>query len=118
MKKTITLYRGTSEAEVDKLKKEVFTELTWWTNNYESVEYYFEGAVMEMRVVIDTELEDDYVSCEEEMAIPMNMYTYGLQICNYPEGAEWYSFSPSYLNKNAKSYKEITLEAAKKRMPN
>lgn len=118
MKKTITLYRGTSIKDVELLEKEIFTKLTWWTNNYETVEHYYEGAVLELRISIDTDDEDDYIGHESELCIPLRMYKYGMITVNYPPGAEWYSFSPSYINTNMKSYREITLESAKKKMPN
>ena len=110
MKRKVKLYRGTNIDSGRDFLRGRFSDISWWTDNYETVEHYYEGCVNEITVVIDDSLEDDYISEMDEMMIPLSAYTYGVLKPEYPINATWYSFSFSYLSRNVKSVRVVSLD--------
>lgn len=113
MFKEVKIYRGTTNKDAEEFINCYYHGLSWWSNNRETVEHYYEGSVLEMTILLDDESLQDYISEEDELCIPLSMYNYGFVEVVYPEGAIWYSFSPSYIYHNSIKIKEISLEELK-----
>ena len=102
------LYRGTNPIEATNMINGIIKRVSWWSNDYETIEHYFEGSVLE----IDIHLENETSEYIRDMNDVHNGYTYGFAELNYPPGAIWYSISDEYIIKNMKTLREISLEEA------
>lgn len=99
----IELMIGTSSQAADKFLNKEFNDITFMSDNLETVAHYYEGAVVLVKVVLDQKAKTGYVrSTEESRLLGMSPETYGWgcaeMLC--PEGATWYSFSKQYLQKH------------------
>lgn len=102
----LTIYRGTNLKDGENMLKGIFNNISWWTNDYETVEHYYEGCVLELTIRINENEKMTYI-CED---INIKNYTFGYSEMLYPEGAIWYSISSEYLNNYKLSIKEIAIE--------
>ena len=106
MVRTVKLMISTNEKNGKDLIERKFRDLSWWSDNMETVAHYYEGCAMEMEVQLDSEREQEYIRCGEDCWM-IDLYTYGFMKVKYPKGATWYSFSSDYLKENVISIKEI-----------
>ena len=104
MKKT--LLRGTNIKDGKSILNGEINNITWWSNNYETVEHYYEGCVIELTIDIHEEDRMEYLI---ESTINEN-YTFGYSEMLYPEGAIWYSISSRYIKTHVVSIKEINID--------
>lgn len=49
----LTIYRGTNLKDGENILKGIFNNISWWTNDYETVEHYYEGCVLELTIRIN-----------------------------------------------------------------
>jgi hypothetical protein len=110
--KIIELFRSTNTVEGNKMLKGNFNELTWWSDNYETIEHYYDGSIIKIQVTLDKLKKQDYIVEYDDFYDPSN-YTYGYAIMEYPKDAIWYSFSKKYLKENIRSIEEIDLKDLK-----
>ena len=103
--KTVKLITGTNVACGESLLRKEFNDLSWWSDNLETVAHYYEGKVIEIEVELHTKEEMEYTRMSEY--IDVYKYTYGHAEVTCPKGAIWYSFSGEYLKKNVVSIKEV-----------
>ena len=101
----ITILRGTNIKDGKSILNGEINNITWWTDNYETVEHYYEGCVIELTIDIHEEDRMDYII---ESSINED-YTFGYSEMLYPEGAIWYSISSQYIKTHAMSIKEISI---------
>jgi hypothetical protein len=104
---TVTIFTGTNIKNGDRLLNKDFNELSWWSDDYETLAHYYEGRAIEATIELDPEKQQDYIPEIQDLTIPISEYTYGFAEMNYPKGAIWYSFSSSYLKEHLISVKEI-----------
>lgn len=96
MKKEIILYTGTNLRQARRDRDLKFPSLTWWSRDKETIEHYFEGAIVQLAIILDTDEEMDYLS--DSHYIPKK-YTYGAADMEIPK-AKWYSISSDYIKRN------------------
>lgn len=106
----VELYTGTNIKNGTKLINKQFRPISWWSDNYETIEHYYEGCVIKIEVNLDERLRQDYIRSVEESK---PNYTYGFDEMLVPEGATWYSFSESYLINNLVSVEEVNIKDLK-----
>lgn len=107
---TVKLMIGTNMTKGSELLKGVFQDLSWWSDNLETLAHYYDGCAIEITVKLDPTLEVEYVHCSGDikwLTDHLPEYTYGFVEVVYPAGAIWYSFSKDYLEKNIVEIKEI-----------
>lgn len=114
--KKIKLFTGTNERTGDRIMKHMFDDISWWSADRETIEHYYEGCIIEMTLMLDEKLADDYIADIKELVIPLTSYKYGFADVHYPEGARWYSFSFSYLNAHVVSTKIVDLDYVKAKL--
>lgn len=103
---TIKLMIGTNmHGGVDLLKRN-FRDLSWWSDNLETVAHYYEGCALEITVTLEPEIQKSYVRCMDDCH-QLHLYTYGSAEIRCPKGATWYSFSKKYLEEHMIDIKEI-----------
>jgi hypothetical protein len=101
---------GTNVKNGEQMLKGKFNDLSWWSDNLETLAHYYEGCAVKIVVKIDPKLEMEYVrylGTLDEIGCPIDKYTYGFIKTICPEGATWYSFSKDYLEKNIIGIEEI-----------
>lgn len=109
---TVNLFRSTNIVEGNKILKGDFNELTWWSNNYETIEHYYEGFIVKIEITLDKTKKNVYINDYDNFYDPSN-YNYGCAIMEYPKDAIWYSFSKKYLEENVISIEEVNIEDLK-----
>lgn len=102
----VKIFTGTNLENKDKLLNKEFDDISWWSDNYETLAHYYEGAAVEITVRLKPEIQQDYIRYREEDQDISN-YTYGFAEMRCPAGAIWYSFSADYLKENVLDVKEI-----------
>ena len=112
----VKLYSGTSIEKGEKLINKIFPDISYWSNNYETLEHYYEGCVLELTIDIDEKLRDDYIADIEELMIPLREYEYGVQEVKYPAGAMWYSISRKYILTHKFKIREVSLDYARRKL--
>lgn len=98
---------STNKRECERLLRREFRELTWASDNLETVAHYYEGAVVELTVRLDKSLEMDYVRGRCELDVPVTDYGYGVAEMRCPKDALWYSFSKNYLLTHVVEAREV-----------
>lgn len=96
MKEGIILYTGTTLRQARRDCELKFPALTWWSRDEETIRHYFEGAVVQLAILLDTDEAQEYL--EDSHNIPEG-YTYGVADMETPK-AKWYSISSDYIKKN------------------
>lgn len=110
MNSTVTLMTGTDIACGNKLLDGQYSDLSWWSNDLETVAHYYGGRVIEIVVELDPDKEQGYVRSIAQLdddCIPLSEYTYGFVEVRCPAGATWYSFNGDYLRTHIVSCREI-----------
>lgn len=102
------LYRGTDSMEAASMLDGNIKRVSWWSNDYETIEHYFEGSVLEIEINLEDE-PAEYIRDKKDI---YDGYTYGFIELNYPPEAIWYSISDEYIIKNMRTLREISLEEA------
>lgn len=110
----ITVYRGTNIKDGINMLKGEFNNITWWTDNYETVNHYYEGCVISLTIKLNEDERMSYI-CE-----PTNEsdYTFGYSEMLYPKGAKWYSISSNYISQHKIYLTEIELYELKNKLNN
>jgi hypothetical protein len=103
---TIKLIIGTNISNGLELLKRNFKNLSWWSDNLETVAHYYEGCAVEITVRLDPKIQKSYVRCMYDCR-QLHLYTYGSAEIRCPKGATWYSFSKKYLEEHVIDIKEI-----------
>lgn len=106
------LFRATNVKEGNEILKGEFNELTWWSNNYETIDHYYEGSIIKINIDLDKTKEQEYIN-EYSDNYDLTNYTYGYAEMEYPKDAIWYSFSKKYLEENIRSIEEFDLKDLK-----
>lgn len=106
------LFRATNIKEGNEMLKGKFNELTWWSNNYETIEHYYEGFIVKIEITLDKTKKKVYIN-DYDSFYDMSNYTYGCALLEYPKDAIWYSFSKKYLEENVISIEEVNIEDLK-----
>lgn len=96
MKNVIVLYTGTTLRQARRNRDLKLPSLTWWSRDKETIEHYFEGAVVKLTITLDTDDAQDYLS--DSHNVPKG-YTYGAADMEIPK-AKWYSISSDYIKRN------------------
>lgn len=86
------LFRATNIKEGNEMLKGKFNELTWWSNNYETIEHYYEGSIIKISITLDDSKRYVYINDYDDF-YDLSNYTYGCALLEYPKDATWYSFS-------------------------
>ena len=110
----VELYRGTNIKNGKKIIEGEYNNISWWSNNYETVDHYYEGCILQLQIELTGD-EDEYVHTENE-SFDYNNYTYGCVEVFYPESAIWYSFSANYIKSHCISIKEISFDELKNKL--
>lgn len=103
----VTIFAGTNIISGSKLLNKDFPIISWWSNNLETLAHYYEGCAVEISIKLDSNEKQEYIRDLSDLQDDSSGYTYGFEEMLYPEGAIWYSFSKSYLEKNVIEIKEI-----------
>ena len=101
---------GTNPKNGKDLVKGIYNDLSWWSNNIETVAHYYEGCVIQIKVRLDSDRAMKYVCNVEEankLCLSLSRYTYGFDEVICPRNANWYSFNGEYLRHNVAEVKEI-----------
>jgi hypothetical protein len=107
LKTAVVLFSRTNEKAGSELIKGNFPNLSFWSNNLETLARYYEGVAVEITVELDSEERMPYVREMDELGCPLSEYTYGFAEIGCPKGAVWYSFSGDYLKGNVVDVREI-----------
>lgn len=107
--KELVLYRGTNNKECEDFKSKHIPQLSWWSDNYETIEHYYEGCVLKIVIQIDESIKQHYVADVDDLKCDEELYTFGYSEISYPKGAIWYSFSKNYLLSHFVSIEEVDL---------
>lgn len=102
----VRIFMGTNLEYKDMILNREFNDISWWSDNFETVAHYYEGAVVEITVKLYPEQRQDYIRYIEDNQDVSN-YTYGFAEMRCPAGAIWYSFSRKYLEENVIDVQEI-----------
>lgn len=105
----VKIMLGTNAKNGNNIINGVLPDLSWWSDNLETVAHYYNGCVVEISVVLESQ-EMEYVKniAElEELQYTQSGYTYGVRCVKYPKGAVWYSFSGHYLQTHIIACKEV-----------
>lgn len=102
----VKLYRGTNKQEGAKLLNNQFNDLSWWSDDYQTLAHYYEGCAIEMEIELDESVMQEYIhdKCEVDNCIS---YTYGFAEMSCPTGAIWYAFGAEYLKHHILNITEI-----------
>lgn len=106
------LFRATNIKEGNEMLKGKFNELTWWSNNYETIEHYYECSIIKISITLDDSKRYVYINDYDDF-YDLSNYTYGCALLEYPKDATWYSFSKKYLEENIISIEEVNIEDLK-----
>lgn len=101
----IKLLRGTNIKDGKAILNGEINNVTWWSDNYETAEHYYEGCIIELYIDMNEEDKMEYIT---EPTINEN-YTFGCSEMLYPEGAIWYSISDNYIKTHFISVREIVI---------
>ena len=104
---TIKLMTGTNERVGKDLLNRKFNDLSFWSDNLETVAHYFEGSAIQITIKLNTKQEMEYVRGLDEPDFNILNYTYGKAEVICPKDAIWYSFSKKYLEENVINIEEI-----------
>ena len=100
----IVLYRGTSKNElVDSLNGK-FSDVSWWTTNIKNLSHYYDGACIEINLIVNKEVEKEYIKDRTELTPD---YTFGGAEMSCPKDSIWYSISKAYMETGVAILKEI-----------
>lgn len=106
----IKLLTGTNDKNGECLVARRFNDLSWWSDNLETLAHYYEGAAVEITVELDPRLKMEYVrelDNIDRLNCTLSNYTYGYMEVACPKGATWYSFSGGYLRAHVIGVKYI-----------
>lgn len=112
IKDSVAIFTGTNCSTGIKFLNKDFNDLTWWSDDYETLAHYYEGCAIEITVKLDSS-KQEYVRDYGELNCDVSDYTYGYAEMECPKGAVWYSFSAPYLKKNVIEVKEIYPDLSK-----
>ena len=104
---------STNKREGARLLHGHYNNLTWASNDMETVAHYYEGCVVELTVSLEEKLRMPYVRDMSELEVPVSEYGYGFAEMKYPPDAIWYSFSRNYLRTHVLLAKEIFPDLSK-----
>lgn len=109
----VNLMIGTNKRVLDFMLNGQFSSLVWASDNYETVDHYYEGCIVKITVRLEPGRESEYCRGAEDLRDDdLSHYGYGRALMNCPAGATWWSFGSEYLRTHLVAIKEMSREEA------